>query len=107
MDPLTAALCGLGGMVILSGRASTPAASLLLFAAFYGVYRATRTGMAKALIAFPAAIWLVANLWSFVPESILDAVASPPSLLRKAPENLSSILLIVALVIMVVGARAR
>ena len=107
MDPLAAALCGLGAIVIASGEVTTSTDSLALFAAFAGVHRAMRTGASRALIGVPAAIWILAHFWSFVPDRVVESIAPLNSFLNRAPKSLSGIVLLVALLVMVGGARAR
>lgn len=60
-------------MVIMRGGESTPVSALALALGFYGIHRALRTGLTKALIATPALVWLLEHLWSFVPERLIDA----------------------------------
>src|SRR5690606_13555890 len=98
--------CGLGAALILgSPRASV--STLLLFAAFYGVHRAIRTNVSKVLIGTPALVWMLGNLWSFLPQALVEAIQRESPLLGRAPENLSATVLAVALVVMVAAARAR
>src|SRR5450631_2077648 len=101
MDPLAAALCGLGAIVIASGEVTTSTDSLALFAAFAGVHRAMRTGASRALIGVPAAIWILAHFWSFVPDRVVESIAPLNSFLKRAPKSLSGIVLLVALLVMV------
>ena len=107
MDPLSAALCGLGAMVIASGTATTSTGALALFAAFAGVHRALRTGASRALIGVPAVVWILGNLWTFVPDRVVASIAPSDSLVRRTPASLAELVLVVALLVLVAIARAR
>lgn len=74
---------------------------------FYGVHRALRTGLTKALIAAPALMWLVGHLWEFVPERVVDRVTQLSPLVQAAPANLGMTVFLVALTSMAVAARSR
>ena len=51
MDPITALLCGAGSAFLLLGGRGAIVSALVLCAAFYGVYRATRSRAALGLMA--------------------------------------------------------
>ncbi len=74
---------------------------------FYGVHRALRTGLTKALIAAPALMWLGGHFWEFVPERVVDRVTQLSPLVQAAPANLGMTVFLVALTSMAVAARSK
>lgn len=108
MDLVGAACCGAGAVVVMmGGNASSSLSALALAIGFYGVHRVVRTGLTKALIVSPAAMWGLANLWSFVPDRLAPDALAASSLLSQAPANLAAAVSLVALLAMVFAARPR
>jgi len=110
MDPITAALCGLGAVAIATGGADATSC-LLLFLGLWGVRRATRSPVTTALLGVPAAMWLVGHLFTFTPARVDSWVREGGRLsggfLEHAPDNAAAMLYLAALLVLVVTARAR
>ena len=107
MDVVGGALCAIGAASLLRGSPGDSVGALLLFMGFYGVHRALRTGASQALIAAPTIVWLAFNLWTFVPESLVDGISKASPTVERAPEAIGSIVLVAALLAMVAVARER
>ena len=83
------------------------ASALALAVGFYGVHRAMRTGLTKALVVAPAAIWALGNAWRVVPDRLTQTVLSEPSILVQTSMNLATTVFLVALLAMAIAARRR
>lgn len=108
MDPITASLCGLGAVAIATGGGDA-ISCLLLFLGFWGVRRATKLPVTNALLGVPALVWLVSHLYTFLPDRLERALAGlslGKGMVEHAPENLGAMLYLVALLVLVVTARA-
>lgn len=63
MDPITALLCGAGSAFLLLGGRGAIVSALVLCAAFYGVYRATRSRAALGLMAPLTLAFVLQAFW--------------------------------------------
>ena len=104
MDPLTAILCALGAFAVADGTVSDAFGAFLLGAGLYGVYRATQKGIARVLIAAPALIWILGNLWKVLPDGMRRF---DDGMVGRAPSDLAAFLVIGVFLTTVALARPR
>ena len=112
MNPLAAALCGVGAAVLAAftkGRRRSTVLSRSCFwgAAFYGVSRATQSRAALVLIGALPVVWLLEHVSDFTPERVIAVAGHGSSPFLSSTRWLATVALTIALGASVVIARPR